>query len=197
MQFRRVCACVEHSAERISFAQGDGEVPIILDHDPIGGVLTTVGAVFRFPVFRASCAFRAVGAGRDGNQVLWVAQEVGVLFTLLRGPPLGTAVVGVAEGHHVVVVELAWVSDDGAGVGCQPLACRHMASPVGAEAWPGPAFGDQHLLAGVLAVAVGVCPVLPVVAVVDRKVRGDGRHRNAQHRFGSADRSRSRRLGWP
>ena len=29
LQFRRVCACVEHSAERISFAQGDGETPII------------------------------------------------------------------------------------------------------------------------------------------------------------------------
>ena len=37
----------------------------------------TVGAVFGFPVFRASCAFRAVGAGRDGNQVLRIIEVPG------------------------------------------------------------------------------------------------------------------------
>ena len=39
-------------------------------------------------------------------------------------------------------------------------------SPVGPEGDVDPAFRDQDFLAGVLAVTVRVCPVVPVMAVV-------------------------------
>ena len=75
-----VAAGVEHLGESVVFCLGDGECPSALDRDPVGGVPASVGPVFRFPIIRSSCAFGAVGAGRDGDQVLRIVQVVCVAF---------------------------------------------------------------------------------------------------------------------
>ena len=75
----------------------------------------------------------------------------------------------VAQRHHVVNVESAWISDDGAAVRGQPFAGRHPALPAGSIGNCGPAFGNQYLVAGILAIPVGVGPVFPILAVVVRQ----------------------------
>ena len=75
----------------------------------------------------------------------------------------------VAQWHHVINVESAWVSDDGVGVRGQPFAGGDAALPVGPIGNRGPAFGNQHLVAGILAIPVGVGPLFPIVAVVVRQ----------------------------
>ena len=91
----------------------------VLDRDPVYGVSVPLCQVVRSPIFGSPCALRAIGAGRNGNQVSGISELVGVLLPLLRGPPPGTAVVGVAQWHDVVDVQLAEVRHDGAGVGGQ------------------------------------------------------------------------------
>ena len=79
-ELRTVPAGAEHLHESVMFCLGDGECPSALDRDPVGGVPASVGPVFRFPIIRSSCAFGAVGAGRDGDQVLRIVQVVCVAF---------------------------------------------------------------------------------------------------------------------
>ena len=87
---------------------------------------------------------------------------------------------GVAQRHHVVNVEFAWVRHDGVRVWGQPLAARDATPSVGSVGNCGPAFGYQHLVASVLAVAIGVRPVFSIVAVVVRQVIGDLGDRHVQ-----------------
>ena len=162
----RVRAGVDHVDQGAVFLGRDRQVPGVLDGDPIDGVLAPVRTVIGFPLLGSASALRAVGAGRYGDQVLRIRQVVGVAFPLDGVPSLRAADVGVAERHHVVDVELAGIRHDVVAVRCQPFAGRHSASPVGAKGWPGPALDDQHLLTCVLAIAVGVDPVVPVVTVV-------------------------------
>ena len=84
----------------------DGEAPVLLDLDPVYGVLTPVRSVIGFPLFGTSCALGAVGTGRHGNEVLRVRQVVGVAFPLLGKPYPCAPEVSVAEWNLVVNVEL-------------------------------------------------------------------------------------------
>ena len=75
----------------------------------------------------------------------------------------------IAQWHHVINVESAWISDDGAAVRGQPFAGCHPTLPVGSIGNRGLAFGNQHLVAGILAIPIGVGPVFPIMAVVVRQ----------------------------
>ena len=95
---------------------------MVLDGEPVNGVLAPVGTVVGFPVLGASRALGAVGDGGYGDEVLWVRQVVGVEPFALSGPSPGAAPVGVAQRNHVVDVQFAGVGDGGGGIGRQPLA---------------------------------------------------------------------------
>ena len=81
---------------------------------------------------------------------------------------------GVAQRYHVVDVQFAGVGYNSVGVRCKPLSSGDAATVIGAESYGGEAFFDQHLVTCVLAVAVGVCPMLPVSAAVFRQCGCDG-----------------------
>ena len=66
------------------FCLSDGQLPGVLDRDPVDGVLAPLGPVFRLPFFRSACALGTVGAGGDRDEMLRVVQVVCVLFPLLR-----------------------------------------------------------------------------------------------------------------
>ena len=78
------------------FLRCDRQVPGVLDPDPVDGVPAPVGPVIGLPSVGAACAFRTVGAGRDGDEMLRILEVVGLAFTLCCGPVPGTADVGVA-----------------------------------------------------------------------------------------------------
>ena len=50
--------------------------------------------------------------------------------------------------------------------GANHSAGHHPAVPVGSIGNRGAAFGNQHLVAGILAIPIGVGPLFPVVAVI-------------------------------
>ena len=125
-QRRAVGTGVEHLIKNVMYCSGEGECPGALDGGSVDGVLAPVGAVFR-----ASCSLRAVGAGRDSDEVLGVIKVVGVLPPLLSVPSPSAADVSVSERHHVVDVQLAGVGDNGAGVLPQPFAGGNATPPVG------------------------------------------------------------------
>ena len=81
---------------------------------------------------------------------------------------------GVGEGNDVVDVELGGVGEDLAGVGAGPASGGDLAVFGGLEGYGDFGFGDEDFVAGVLAVAVVVDPVPPVVSVVVGDVFRDG-----------------------
>ena len=121
-QLGRVRTGVDHLDESVVFLRRDGQSPVVLDRDPVHGVLTPVRPVFRFPGFGTAGSLRPVGTGRHGNQVLRIRQVVGVAFLLLGRPCPRAAEVDVAQRHYVVDVEFAGVGDDGDDVWRQPFA---------------------------------------------------------------------------
>ena len=74
----RVIARCQHVGERAVLWLGYREVPGYLDGDPVDGVLTPIGLVFWLPLVGPSGPFRTVGAGCHYDEVLRVAQVVGV-----------------------------------------------------------------------------------------------------------------------
>ena len=59
-QLGRFSTIVEHLDQSFVLLLRYRKAPIILDRDPVDGVLAPVGVVFRFPLLRASCPLRAV-----------------------------------------------------------------------------------------------------------------------------------------
>ena len=78
------------------------------------------------------------------------------------------------KGHQVVDVQAPGFLHVNAGEGAEPPAGLDPAFPVGLEGHFIQALFDQDLLPGVLAVAVRVRPVLPVVPGVVGDAREDG-----------------------
>ena len=151
---------------------GYGEFPGALDGYPVGGVLAPIGLVIWLPVFRTSCALGPVGSGSYGDEVLGVVQVVGVEPFTFGCPGPGAAVVGVVQRHHVVDVQVPGVRDGDGGIGCKPLAGFDDTPLVSSEGGCDEALGHQHLVPGVLAVPVVVCPVFPLGSVVLGEVDG-------------------------
>ena len=143
---------------------------MLLDGDPVDGVLAPIGFVLWFPFLGAACALGAVGTPGYGDEMLRVFEVIGVPFAPFCRPARSAAEVGVAQRHHVVSIEDPSLGDDGVAVRRQPFAGGHLAFPVSSEGDGGPAFGNQRLVAGVLAVVVGVGPVFPGF----RLLTGDG-----------------------
>ena len=90
----------------------------------------------------------------------------------------------------MVDVQVAGVREGGAGVGVQPFPGLDAALAVVAKLHARHALGDEHLLPRVLAVAVIVDPVAPVIAVVARKVVG--RLRDGERQVDGGRRRRGR-----
>ena len=148
----------------------DVEPPAQLDHGPLPDV--GAGAELRHPLRRVAVALRLVDVVGDGHQRARVAEVVGVLLAGVRVPVPRAGVPRLTERDDVVDVDVGGVRPGLAVVVGEPLAGRHRAA-----AERDLRLRDQDLLAGVLAVAVGVDPVLEQVAVVARLVLGCDRDR--------------------
>ena len=74
----------------------------------------------------------------------------------------------------MVDVQLPGIGYNSVAVRCKPLSGGDAATVVGTESYGGEAFLDQYLVTCVLAVAVGVGPMLPVFAAVCGECGWDG-----------------------
>ena len=79
----------------------------------------------------------------------------------------------IGQWDHVVNIEITSHSNDSAGEGRAPLAGGDRAIPGIGECDRGDGFVYEHLVAGVLTIAVRVHPVTPVTTVIAGEVFGD------------------------
>ena len=110
-----------------------------------------------------------------------IAQVVGIELLELWVPLEGPGQVRIGKRHHVVDVELRRILHDFAVVWAHPPASSYPARPLVGECDRYRRLGYEDLLAGVLAVAVRICPVIPVAPVVRRQHLPPGADDNAHH----------------
>ena len=85
----------------------------------------------------------------------------------------------------MINIELAGNGKDRARVGPEPLAGGHATAPVRAVGDVGQAFRQQNLVPCILAIAILVDPVAPVVSAVDRQLGRHLGHRQNQEDCGN------------
>ena len=194
-------AGLEHFAQRGSLRFGRRQAPLVLDDNPVAGVLAPVCPVRRPPSVGPVGALGPVGRRRDRYQVRGISQAVRVQLFALFAPRVASRRVGVRERHHVVDVQVPGVFHHVARVWVRPASGRHSALPVVREGYGHGGLRNQDLLSRVLAVAVRVVPMVPVVPIIVRhpgRAFGDG----DAHDQGDGPRGfrrscgRRRRRGW-
>ena len=124
-------------------------------------------------LFRPHGSLGPVGGSGDGYQVSIEGKVVGVGSFPLRGPSPSARAVGVRKGNHVIDVQVASDGDTGPRIRSEPLTGVDGASPVASEAHGHWRLINQDFGPGVLAIAVGVDPVLPVFSVIRWEIARD------------------------
>lgn len=125
-----------------------------------------------------------------------IPQRIGVLALAFPapGPPAGA--MRVSQRHHVIHIHLRRPGETFAGIRPRPPTRLHPAPLLRGELRRHGGLGNQNLVAGMLAIAVSIDPMAPMLALIIRQPRRHRRHRHLQHQPGPRRRPILRWAGW-